>query len=58
MQYTGMAFQIAIMLGIGAFIGQKLDDYFDLNKPLMTAFFALLFLAAALYLVFKDLMRK
>jgi len=58
MQYTGMAFQIAIMLGIGAFIGQKLDGYFGLEKPLFTALFVLLFLVAALYLVLKDLLRK
>lgn len=58
MRYTGMAFQIVIMLAIGAFIGQKLDAHFGLSKPYLTALSVIVFLFFALYLILKDLLRK
>ena len=58
MQYAGMAFQFGILLAIGAFVGQKLDAYFDTSKPYLTALSIIVFLFFALYLVFKDLLRK
>lgn len=58
MQYAGMAFQFGILLAIGAFVGQKLDDHFQLSKPYLTALSVIVFLFFALYLVFKDLLRK
>lgn len=53
-----MAFQMAIMLAIGAYIGVKLDEHFQTKTPYLTAISVLLFLFAAFYLVLKDLIGK
>lgn len=53
-----MAFQMAVMLGLGAYIGVKLDQHFHTKMPYLTAVSVLIFLFAAFYLVLKDLIIK
>jgi len=55
MKYAGLAFQLAITIGIGAFIGIKLDQWFEFEKQYMTALFIILFAFAGLYTALKDL---
>lgn len=50
-----MAFQMAITIGIGVFVGQKLDERFQFEKPVLTATGALLGLFVAFYMTLKDL---
>ena len=56
LKYSGMVFQIFIVLVIAVFIGQKLDVYFELEKPLLTAFCAILALPLVLYSILKDIL--
>ncbi|MFQ5446672.1 MAG: AtpZ/AtpI family protein [Saprospiraceae bacterium] len=58
MKYTGMAFQMGVLLAIGAFLGKKLDHYFQTERPYWTAAGVIFFLMAALYLTFKDLLQE
>lgn len=58
MNYAGMAFQMGILLATGAFVGRKLDHYFQTSRPYLTALSVVVFLLAAFYLTFKDLLRK
>ncbi len=58
MNYAGMAFQMGILLAIGAFVGKKLDHYFQTSRPYLTALSVVIFLFAAFYLTFKDLLQK
>ena len=51
-----MAFQMVIILGIGVFIGTKLDEYFGTEKPYLTALCAIIALPVALYTSVKDLL--
>ncbi|MBK7408994.1 MAG: AtpZ/AtpI family protein [Saprospirales bacterium] len=55
LKYSGMAFQLAIVLGVGTFLGSRLDRYFQTKHPYFTALLALLSLFAGLYLSLKDL---
>ncbi|MCB0518800.1 MAG: AtpZ/AtpI family protein [Lewinellaceae bacterium] len=55
MKYAGMAFQMGILLAIGAFLGKKLDQFFGMERPYITSLCLILFLFAALYTTFKDL---
>ena len=55
MKYSGMAIQMGIIILIGAFIGKKLDAYFQTERPYLTSLFALIAIFAALYLSLKDL---
>jgi len=56
LKYSGMVFQIFIALMIAVFIGQKLDVYFELEKPLLTAACVILTLPLVLYSILKDLL--
>jgi len=53
-----MAYQMAFLLAIGAYIGIKLDDYFKTKSPYFTAVCVLLFLIIAFYLTLKDIIFK
>lgn len=56
LKYSGMGFQLLIILGIAVYIGQKLDAQFSYEKPYLTALCALIALPVALYSVLKDLL--
>jgi F0F1-type ATP synthase assembly protein I len=58
LKYAGMAYQMAFLLAIGAYIGIKLDDYFKTKSPYFTAVCVLLFLIIAFYLTLKDIIFK
>ena len=55
LKYSGMAFQIIAYLVVGIFLGRKLDQYFELEKPIFTAVLATLFLGAFFFKLFADL---
>lgn len=57
LRYSGMAFQMAIIIGLGTFIGRKIDDNIQAEKPWFTILFAIIFLFIAFYLTLKDLMK-
>ena len=54
-KYSGMAIQMGVIIVIGAFAGQYLDKYLNLEKPLMTIIGSLFGVFIALYLSLKDL---
>lgn len=55
LKYSGMAFQLAIVLGAGTWAGMRIDRYFQTERPYFTALLALVSLFAGLYLSLKDL---
>lgn len=55
MKYSGMAFQMAIIILVGAFLGQKLDERVQTERPYFTVALSLLAIFAALYITLKDL---
>lgn len=57
MKYMGMATQMAVTVGVGAFLGQKADIHFGNEKPLFTIMGAVIGITAILYLIVKDLIR-
>lgn len=58
MKYSGMAFQMGIIILIGTLIGQKLDARYQTEKPYITIVFALLSIFAALFITLKDIIRN
>lgn len=55
MRFSGMAFQMAAAIGLGTWVGMKLDEKWKLDKPLMTAAGALVGTFIAIYQVVKSL---
>ena len=56
LKYSGMAFQMGIIILVGALLGRKLDNYFHSPKPWFTVALSLLAIFAALYSTLKDLL--
>jgi len=58
LKYAGMGTQMLIAIGIGVFIGKKLDAYFQTERPVYTAVLALVFLVVVMYSILKGLIRN
>lgn len=54
-KYSGFALQFFCLIFIMAWIGQKLDAYFETRKPLITALLVVLGAIAYFYKLYKDL---
>ena len=57
MTYMGMATQMAVTVGLGAFLGQKADIHYNNDRPLFTILGAIIGITAILYLIVKDLIQ-
>ncbi len=58
MRYSGLGFQIAGALAVGAFIGYELDKWLKTSKPYFTMLCSVLFLFVGMYAAFKDLLKN
>lgn len=58
LRFSGLAFQMAAIIGLGAWGGKQLDQYYQTSKPYFTIFLSLAAIAAALYLVIRDVSKK
>jgi len=54
-KYSGLAFSMAIAVGIGVYLGGKLDVYMQTDKPYWTAALAVFFLFVSMYSSLRDL---
>ena len=57
-KYSGMAIQMGIIILAGTYLGKKLDEYFQTERPLLTVLCALISIFLALYLSLKDLLKN
>ncbi len=55
LKYSGMAFQMAVIMLGGVFLGKYLDKYFETGSSIFTAFLAILSVGVALYITLKDI---
>ncbi len=58
LKYAGLATQILVSIGIGVFIGIKLDKWFKFSVPLMVWILPLVIITGVLILVIKDTSKK
>lgn len=56
MKYGGMAFQMGMTIFLCVFLGKKLDNYFELSPPYLTATLAIVGVFLAMFLVIRQLM--
>lgn len=57
-RYADIGFRMAVMIALGAWLGHWLDAKQQLERPIFTIIFSLLFIFAAIYWVIKDLTSK
>ena len=53
--YSGLGFQMIAIIGVFTFIGYKIDQNTDNEKPIFTAILSLLGVCASLYSVIKSI---
>lgn len=58
MKYASMGTQMLITIGLGVFLGIKLDKWLNLKFPVFTVVLSLLSVFAAIYLAVKDLLKR
>lgn len=58
LEFSGMAFEMLIIIGIFVFLGRLIDKKVILQLPIFTIIFSLLGLAVSFYQVFKRLQKK
>lgn len=58
MEYAGLASQLMAALGLGVFIGYKLDGWLAFSFPVFIWVLPLVFLMAMFVKIFKDTSRK
>jgi len=57
-KYSGMVFQLAIVIGLGVWGGRSLDKYLELKFPAFTLILLFVALFAGMYWTLKDLIKK
>ncbi len=56
-KYSGLGFQMLVIIGLGAFLGRYLDQKFETGN-LLTAFSTLVFIFISFYIVFKEISKR
>lgn len=54
--YSGIAFQMIAIIGVGTYCGSLLDDYFETQKPILTAGLSLLSVLIAIFAAIRQLL--
>ncbi|HHC80258.1 MAG TPA: AtpZ/AtpI family protein [Flavobacteriia bacterium] len=53
-RFSGIAFQMVVTIGVGTYIGIKLDEKYPNKNNLFTVAFSLVFILLSLYSVIKQ----
>lgn len=56
-KYSGLAVQMAVIIGGGCYGGYKLDEHFHNTTPVYTIILSLVSIALSMYLVLKDFIK-
>ncbi len=57
-KYSGIAFQMLIVILLGVFGGFKLDKYLELRIPVFTIVGSIVSVSLAIYIAIKDVLKK
>lgn len=55
LKYSGLAFQLVITIGVGGWLGYKLDSYLGMKFPLFLLLFGMGSFAGAMYQLFRSI---
>ena len=57
-KYSAIAFQLLIIILAGVYLGHKMDIWLNTGKPIFLLSFSVIAVFLAMYITFRDLMRK
>lgn len=55
LRYSGLAFQLIVLISAGAWLGDSLDERMQTQQPYWTAAFSLVGVLAGMYQLYRDL---
>ena len=58
MRYSGLGMQMAVIICLGVWGGQRLDAHYQTKEPLFTVFLSLFAVIVSLIYVIRGLLRK
>lgn len=58
LRYSGLAFQLIVLILAGAWLGNYLDEQMQNQQPYCTAAFSLLGVMAGMYQLYRDLTKN
>ena len=58
LKYSNLGFQMAVIIGLSAWGGNKLDTHYKNDPPVFTIILSLAGIAIALYIVIKDVIKS
>ncbi len=58
LKYSNLGIQMAVIIGLSAWGGHKLDLHYKNDPPVFTIVLSLLGIAIALYIVLKDIIKS
>ncbi len=58
LRFSNITIQMGIIIGLSAWGGLKLDEYFKTKRPYCTMVLSLLGIAVAMYVVIKDVISQ
>ncbi len=56
-KYSGLAMQMAVIIGGSCYGGAKLDEHYKNTTPIFTIILSLVGIALAMYIVLKDFIK-
>lgn len=57
LRYSGLGLQLLLTIGVGAWLGYWLDDFFDLKFPVFLLLLTFSSLGGSLYQLYRQLMQ-
>ena len=57
-KYSGLAFQMAALILLGYWLGNKIDKWLDISFPAFTIFLILFFMSLSFYSLIKSLPKE
>ncbi|MBK8700973.1 MAG: AtpZ/AtpI family protein [Saprospiraceae bacterium] len=58
LKYSGLAFQLAALVGLSAWLGLKVDGWLEFKIPIVTIVLILAVFGSYMYKLYKDLFSK
>lgn len=55
LKYSGLGLQMLVTIGVGAWLGYKLDQYLELKFPVFLITFIFLFFGGIMYQLYRSL---
>ena len=58
LRFTDIGIQMCLIIGVGTYLGRRLDDYFLMHTPVFMIVLSLVSTVGAMYIIIKEVSAK